>query len=201
MRRERFARCLGEISVCRFWSVTIVLDAHRQGSTGIGTGASQYGPQLHYLQVFYYPQDVPRELGPTELLPGSHFLYNLGQLQQNYMGHYGGIRGTYHTAAPAGSIFLTVYSIWHRRSASTGTGVRHNIKYSYFRTVEPGRDWLMEDNFDFATADYGFGKPLTYRQQHRDTIDNAEMFYWLSGKSEEFSWFLDVFSGTLRRGC
>ena len=41
--------------------------------------------------------------------------------------------------------------------------------------------------FDFATADYGFGKPLTYRQQHRDTIDNAEMFYWLSGKSEEFS--------------
>ena len=150
-------------------------------------GASQYGPQLHYLQVFYYPQDVPRELGPTELLPGSHFLYNLGQLTQNYMGHYGGIRGTYHTAAPAGSIFLTVYSIWHRRSASTGTGVRHNIKYSYFRTVEPERDWLMEGNFDFATADYGFGKPLTYRQQHRDTIDNAEMFYWLSGKSEEFS--------------
>ncbi len=29
------------------------------------------------LQVFYYPQDVPREMGPTEILPGSHFLYSI----------------------------------------------------------------------------------------------------------------------------
>ena len=39
-------------------------------------GGDIFGPQLNYIQVFYYPQDCPRELGPTELLPGSHFLYS-----------------------------------------------------------------------------------------------------------------------------
>ena len=32
-------------------------------------GGSKYGPELNYLQVFYYPQDCPLELGPTELDP------------------------------------------------------------------------------------------------------------------------------------
>ena len=101
-------------------------------------GNSPHGPALKYLQVFYYPQEVPREMGPTEVLPGSHFLYTNGQLPQNYMGHYGGIRGSHYTTAPAGTIFLTVYSIWHRRSASTGSGVRNNLKYNYFRTDDAG---------------------------------------------------------------
>ena len=149
-------------------------------------GNSPHGPALRYLQVFYYPQDVPREMGPTEVLPGSHFLYTNGQLPQNYMGHYGAIRGSHYTTAPAGTIVLTVYSIWHRRSESTGSGVRNNLKYNYFRTAPPERDWIREQGFDFATADYGFGEPLTYRQQHRDTIDNAEMFCWLCGKAEQF---------------
>lgn len=149
-------------------------------------GNSPHGPALNYLQVFYYPQDVPRELGPTEVLPGSHFLYTMGQLPQNYMGHYGGIRGSVYTTAPAGTIFVTVYSIWHRRSEATGSGVRNNLKYNYFRTTAPRRDWIREEGFDFATADYGFGQPLTYRQQHRDTVDNAEMFCWLCGKADQF---------------
>ena len=38
------------------------------------------------------------------------------------MAHYGQMRGTYYAAAPAGSVFLTVYSVWHRRSASTAAG-------------------------------------------------------------------------------
>ena len=122
-------------------------------------GNSPHGPALKYLQVFYYPQDVPREMGPTEVLPSSHFLYTAGQLPQNYMGHYGAIRGSLYTTAPAGTIFLTVYSIWHRRSESTGSGVRNNLKYNYFRTAPPERDWIREDGFDFATADYGFGEP------------------------------------------
>ena len=69
-------------------------------------------------RVFYYPEDVPRAMGPTEVLPGSHFLYTNGQSPQNYMGHYGAIRGSHYTTAPAGTIFLTVYSIWAPPQAS-----------------------------------------------------------------------------------
>ena len=34
-------------------------------------GGSIYTPRLDYLQVFYYPQDTPKEAGPTEVIPGS----------------------------------------------------------------------------------------------------------------------------------
>ena len=144
-------------------------------------GNSRYGPELDYLQVFYYPQDCPIEMGPTEMLPGSHFLFSL----QGYMGHYGTIRGSQHAVAPAGSIFLTVYSIWHRRSASTGEGIRNNLKYNYWRTVPPTRDWIAEPDFDPATVDYSLPAP-TFRQQSRDCHDSAEMFSWLCGESGSF---------------
>ena len=59
-------------------------------------GGSVYGPELNYLQVFYLPQDSPRELGPTGLLPGSHFLYS----HRDYMRHLGRIRGSVYAEAP-----------------------------------------------------------------------------------------------------
>lgn len=31
-----------------------------------------FGPELNFVEVFYFPQDTPPELGPTEILPGSH---------------------------------------------------------------------------------------------------------------------------------
>ena len=37
-------------------------------------GGSIYTERLDYLQVFYYPQDVPPEFGPTEVIPGRHHL-------------------------------------------------------------------------------------------------------------------------------
>src|SRR5262245_46796859 len=84
-------------------------------------GGSQPGPALNYLQVFYLPQECRPENGPTELLPGSHHIFH----KSKFMAHYGQIRGSFYAAASAGSIFLTVYSIWHRRSASTATGLRN----------------------------------------------------------------------------
>jgi hypothetical protein len=64
------------------------------------------------------------------------------------MGHYGSIRGTVYAAAPAGSIFITVYSIWHRRPPSSGHRLRNMLKYIYWRMVLPQRDWIIEPDFD-----------------------------------------------------
>lgn len=113
-------------------------------------GGSRYGPEVNYLQVFYYPQDCTPDMGPTELVPGSHFLFSLS----SYMGHYANIRDTFYSAAPAGSIFITAYNIWHRRSAGTVGGTRNLLKYNYWRTVAPQRDWVIDPDFDPATADY-----------------------------------------------
>ena len=145
-------------------------------------GGSQHSHEVHYLQVFYYPQECTLEMGPTALLPGSHFLFSTS----TFMGHYGNIRGTYYATAPAGSVFITMYSIWHRRSASTRPSLRNLLKYNYFRTQPPQRDWVIDLSFDFATADYQLHEAPTFRQQFQDCYDSARMFLWLCGKGEQF---------------
>ncbi len=145
-------------------------------------GGSVYKPHLDSLQVFYYPQHTPVELGPTEVVPGSHFLVHL----QRWMGHYTGIKGAVSTAAPAGSIFLTIYSIWHRRSTSTASGIRNLIKYWYIRTSPPERDWVIEPDFDLVRP-YHFPPGQSFHREHHHTVnDAAEIFYWLCGKHDDY---------------
>jgi hypothetical protein len=144
-------------------------------------GGSQQGPRLSYLQVFYLPKECRMEDGPTELLPGSHHIFG----NARYLAQYGQIRGTSYAAASAGSVFLTVYSVWHRRSASTATGLRNLLKYNYWRTTPPERSWIHEPGFDPKTADYCMDKPVL-REQFQDCNDNARMFFWLSGREADF---------------
>ncbi len=142
-------------------------------------GGSRYGCELNHLQVFYYPQDTPAELGPTEVLPGSHFLFSLG----SWMGHYEAIRGSVLTTAPAGSIYITTYSIWHRRGVSTAKGIRNMLKYIYWRTTPPKHDWIKEPDFNHRPPS-NFSIP-SVQQQHRNWYDAAEMYYWLCGSKDK----------------
>ncbi|MBI2193382.1 MAG: hypothetical protein HYU36_15515 [Planctomycetes bacterium] len=144
-------------------------------------GNSKFGPELNYLQVFYYPQACSKEWGPTELLPGSHFYFN----QQRFMSHLQNLRGVYSSASPAGSIFITAYQIWHRRSASAAKGIRNLLKYFYWRTVPPERDWVIEPGFNFATANYELEGPKA-GEQFRSSCNASEMFFWLCGQQETY---------------
>ena len=144
-------------------------------------GGAKFGPQVDYLQVFYLPQECTREMGPTELLPGSHFLFS----HRDAMRQTGRVKGSHYAVAPAGSIVITHYGIWHRRSESSVESLRNNLKYNYWRRSEPTRDWLRGPDFDVATADYTSPQP-TYRQQFRDAYDTAEMYFWLRGEHEKF---------------
>lgn len=145
-------------------------------------GGSKWGPQVNYLQVFYYPQDTPTEMGPTELLPGSHHLFSLS----TYMGHYGSIMGARYAECPAGSILITAYNIWHRRGRSTAPAVRHNLKYNYWRITPPEPSWRSNPEFDITETDWRNEGVQSFRQQFRDVYDAAEMFLWLSGKHDKF---------------
>ena len=126
-----------------------------------------FGPEVNYLEVFYYPQDTPVEMGPTEVLPGSH----IGPTQREAED-----KGVV-TAGPSGSLVIHSQSILHRKSESTGEGVRHMLKYNYWRTVPPEKDWIVEPDFDLHTVYYGGHDVARYV---------AHMLYWLSGKGDEF---------------
>ena len=67
-------------------------------------GGAVYAAQIDSLQVFYLPQGTAEDMGPTEVVPGSHLLFQMNQ----YSGHYDGIRGAVKTIAPAGSMFIAV---------------------------------------------------------------------------------------------
>ena len=51
------------------------------------------------------------------------------------------------------------------------------LKYNYWRTVPPQRDWITEPEFDFQRAYYGGHDQARYV---------AHMFYWLCGKGDEY---------------
>ena len=143
-------------------------------------GGSIYTPRLDYLQVFYYPQDTPEELGPLEVVPASHFIRS----KANYMAQYSKIKPSLITVFPAGSIILTVYSIWHRRGRSTVDGLRNMLKYNFWRTSPPQRDWNTDPDFDFSRINFATDTPLF--EGFRDRPYVAEMFCWLCGLGDEF---------------
>ena len=152
-------------------------------------GGNMHTFALNYLQVFCLLQDTTVEMGPTELLPGSHFL--LGQ--SALVGHYGAIRGTKKAIGPAGTVFITCYPIWHRRSKATATGpIRHMLKYNYFRNSPPRRDWIVEPDFDPARHVNEFNHLRTgaqlLRRNFLDSYDAARMYLWLCGHQEEFKY-------------
>ena len=51
------------------------------------------------------------------------------------------------------------------------------LKYSYWRTVPPTRDWKEEPDFNLQSAEYGGHGVARYV---------AHMLYWLCGKGDEF---------------
>lgn len=128
---------------------------------------SVFGPELNYLETFYYPQDSPIEMGPTEILPGSHISKTTLDYDESGL----------LAAVPAGSFVIHHQSIFHRRGKSTGSGKRHMLKYNYWRTSEPKKDWLDDPEFDSQTANYG---------GHNEARYFAHMFYWLNGKGDEY---------------
>jgi hypothetical protein len=126
-----------------------------------------FGPELNFVEVFYFPQDTPIELGPTELMPGTHI--GPSQRKEEEAGVF--------ADGPAGTIGIHHQSILHRRGVSTATGIRHMIKYNYWRTVAPQRDWIIEPDFDFQTAYYG---------GHNQARYIAHLFYWLCGQGDDY---------------
>ncbi|MBI4553933.1 MAG: phytanoyl-CoA dioxygenase family protein [Candidatus Latescibacteria bacterium] len=126
-----------------------------------------FGPEINFVEVFYFPQDTPLELGPTELVSGSH----LSPIRREASDK--GVP----TTGPAGTIGIHLQNILHRRGESTAAGIRHMLKYSYWRTEPPKRDWITEPTFDFRTVSYGGHGTARYV---------AHMFYWLCGKGKEY---------------
>ena len=145
---------------------------------------SDFERACNLLQVFYIPQSNSIEMGPTLFLPGSHLV----PIAREDIERFGNLTGQVATTAPAGSVFVTAYSIWHRQPDKVDQSTRNLLKWVYWRTVPPARDWLARPDFDFRGADYSFTSSYFCggHRKWQSVPRVAEMFYWLCGKADEF---------------
>ncbi len=94
--------------------------------------------------AFYYPQDTPVELGPTGVVPGSH--YHNGDPAMD-------LPGEVPLTGEAGTVVLVHYDLWHRAMPNSTERSRYMIKFLFTRLEEPsgpswdgGGDWPASDD-------------------------------------------------------
>jgi hypothetical protein len=79
--------------------------------------------------IMYFPQDTPKELGPTEIMPGTHV-----DDDQTFADDERGILAS----GPAGTFALIHYDIWHRATPNMLGRQRYMLKFQFTRMQKPG---------------------------------------------------------------
>ena len=91
-------------------------------------GSSRWSHHTRRILLFYYPQDTPEELGPTAIVPGSHF-YATKE----------GVAGAEELplCGEAGTVVVAHYDIFHRGTPNRSDRQRFMMKFLFARTAEP----------------------------------------------------------------
>ena len=80
------------------------------------------------LLAFYYPQDTPLELGPTAIVPGSHY-YNTPDGTT--------VSNEFPVCGKAGTVAIVNYDLWHRAMPNRTDKNRYMMKFLFARMSEP----------------------------------------------------------------
>ena len=128
------------------------------GSKGQGMhqdGGKRWSHHTRRLLVFYYPQDTPLELGPTGVVPMSHY----------YSTREGsGVSPEQPIVGKAGTVAFANYDLWHRAMPNSSKKRRYMMKFLYTRMSEP-----QEPTWANKAADWANGAPV-------GPIEHQDMF-------------------------
>ncbi len=80
----------------------------------------------------YYPRTVTPDMGPTMIVPGTHFR----NAPTDRMATYTNIRGQIPLAVKAGTIAFTHFDLWHGTAANRSNIKRHMVKFSFSRSKD-----------------------------------------------------------------
>ena len=101
------------------------------GSKGQGLhqdGGKRWSHHTRRLLVFYYPQDTPVELGPTGVVPMSHYFSTREGSE---------ILPEQPIVGKAGMVAFANYDLWHRAMPNSSEKRRYMMKFLYARMSEP----------------------------------------------------------------
>lgn len=118
-------------------------------------GTNQRHHETRTVLAMYYPHDVTPELGPTIIVPGTHFR----NAPTDRMATYLNIRGQVPLTVKAGTVAITHYDLWHAAAANRTDRTRHMLKFLFFRGSEPtAPSW----NHDPTEAAALTGRQMTF---------------------------------------
>ena len=141
----------------------------RQVSQGLHQDSTIDPRDSFDIQLFYYPQDVPREMGGTRFLPGSH----LRIVSESAVSRYQNVVGQEHIVCKAGTMFCMHHGIWH------GGGVNHTetTRFLYKLRLNPViRQIKLWDTSDLDESNDQF-RPIFFvtEQRRPNTIQEVLM--------------------------
>ncbi len=96
-------------------------------------GVNRRHHQTRVILGFYYPQDTPADLGPTMIVPGTHFR----NCPTDRMATYAHFRDQVALTCEAGTVAIAHYDIWHAASRNKGDRTRHMLKFLFNRVGDP----------------------------------------------------------------
>ena len=101
--------------------------------------------RTRWVLAFYYPQTTTVDMGPTGVIPGSHY-YNWLRGPIGIRRHVDGLDGEVPLEVEAGTVVLVHYDIWHRGMPNDSDKKRYMIKIMFTRIEEPtAPSWSNDD--------------------------------------------------------
>lgn len=133
-------------------------------------GGRRWSHHTRRLLVFYYPQDTPIELGPTGIIPGSHY-YNTPDGAT--------VSDELPVCGKAGTVAIVNYDLWHRGMPNRTDKNRYMMKFLFARMSEP-----QSPSWNNEKAEWKQGAPI-------GDCEHEKMFQhvwsWHCGKTNEGS--------------
>ena len=101
-----------------------------------------------WIMAMYYPQDTPVEIGPTGVIPGSHYF----ESREETVGGNGSVPDGFPACGEAGTITIIHFDLWHRAFPNATDKVRYMMKFQFTRMSEPDRpSWnIQRDEIDLG---------------------------------------------------
>lgn len=131
-------------------------------------GGKRWSHRTRRLLVFYYPQDTPEELGPTSIVPGSHYFSTAEGAK---------IRGEVPLAGDSGTVTIANYDLWHRAMPNQTDKPRYMMKFLSARMSEPKSASWNTDQSDWMN-----GTPMG-NPEHQAMFKH--LWDWHHGKTTE----------------
>ena len=100
---------------------------------------------VHFdIQISFFPQEIPPEMGGTLFVPGSHFR----RVYESQVIRYQNVVGQWQAVCPAGTMVVWHHNVWHSARSNKTDRDRYMFKLRLNPTVKQTLHWNLDDLSD-----------------------------------------------------